>query len=314
MFRRIAPFAIRAAVTAAAFFWIAGKVDLASILEVLKGADRILIASGIALFFLAQLGCILRWRLLAPKHPSLNLKFLTNSFFVACFFNAFLPTTIGGDLIRGYDLIKATGEWRRSLASILMDRLVGFVGLFLVATIAWMAFPPAREDPVLRNSFLGLCAVVLLTFVILGNRRVLKGILKPFGKIGLGQLEAHGKQFQESLLGYLKEPKSLLRALFFTFGIQTFTIVMFLAISQALSLHVPIIFLLLTVPIIFLVSQLPISLSGWGVREGAVVLLFQRVGVDPSKALSLSLICGAIPLTAGAIGGILFLLRRARRR
>lgn len=305
---------IRAAVTAAAFFWIAQAVDLNALKQAWRQAHWPWLLGGAVVYFTAQFLCIARWRLLVPRHPAVTWTLLTQSYFVGLFFSSFLPTTVGGDVVRGYDLIKATGEWRTSLASILMDRLVGFVGLASLALTAWLSFSPAREDPLLRNAFLGLCLVVAATLCVLGSRRVLHASLKPFGKIGLGALQSHAKQFQETLLDYRRRPAQLAVAFCVALGVQLLAVLCFVSFSRALGIQAPFLFLLLTTPIVFLVSQLPISLSGWGVREGAMILFFERIGVSATSALSLSLSYAMMPILAGVIGGILFLLRRTRRR
>ena len=86
----------RVAITAFAFWWISRRVDLESLRHILSSASRLWLFVSVALFFLAQMGCIWRWSLLVPAHPSLTWPFLANSFFVGSFFNTFLPTTVGG--------------------------------------------------------------------------------------------------------------------------------------------------------------------------------------------------------------------------
>ena len=313
MVRSIFSFLIRAAVTAAAFLWIFQKVDFHSLRQAFNNIRLGWIVAGITFYFVAQFLCVARWRLLVPAHPALTWKMLANSYFVGTFFSAFLPTTVGGDVVRGYDLIKATGEWRGGLASILMDRLMGFLGLTTLALAAWIAFPPARQDPVLGKSLLGLCVMVTMTFCVLGSRRVLSASLKPFGKIGLGALQSHARQFQETLLDYRRQPKLLAKTFFLSVAVQLLSVLCFLSASRALHLHVPFLFLLLTTPIVFLVSQLPISLGGLGVREQAMILFFQRIGIGATFALSVSLLYAGMPLLAGAIGGVLFFLRAKKR-
>ena len=314
MRRRIFSLLGRVAITCFAFGWVFQLVDLKSLRHTLGSANPFWILMSALLFFMAQLCCVWRWRLLVPTHPAMTGPFLLNSFLVGSFFNTFLPTTVGGDVIRGYDLIKATGEWKGALASLLMDRLIGLTGFLLCALGAWMLFPPARQDPFVRAGFLSFCAAVLLTYAVLGSRRLLHAMLRPFGKIGLGQLQSHAKQFQETLLSYFKRPKVLLSAFGVSFLVQALAIFMFAAVSRAMRLPIPLAFLVLVVPIILTVSQLPISFNGWGIREGATILFLKRVNVEAPEALSLSLVCAVIPLLSGAIGGILFLMRQRRPR
>jgi len=312
-FKNLLSLLLRLGITLFAFGWIFRSVDMNALRQVFRSASVPWLLAGTAFFFMAQIGCIIRWGLLAPRHPSLRWSFLANSFFVANFFNMFLPTTVGGDVIRGYDLIKATGEWKESLASVLADRLAGFVGFFTFALAAWVAFPPARQDPLVRTAFAGFCGAVVVTFAVLGSRRILQGMLRPFGKIGLGQLQSHAKQFQDALRAYFSRPRQLLAALGVTTLIQICTILMYWATSRALHLDVPLAYLALTVPIILTLSQIPISLNGWGIREGATVLFLGRIGVTTEHALSLSLFCAVIPILSALIGAVLFLLRRRRK-
>lgn len=312
--KKILSLLARVAVTGFAFWWIFRMVDKTALRNTLSTVNVAWLLTAILCSFTAQFGCIARWRLLVPVHPSLTWPFLINSFFVGTFFNTFLPTTVGGDVVRSYDLIKATGQWREPLASILLDRLIGLVSLAGLAFIAWLAFPPAREDPLLRMAFLGFCLLVFVTFGVLGSRRVLQASLKPFGRIGLGQLQSHAKQFQETLLSYFRQPKTLVKAFGVSIGIQAIAILMYISVARALHSTVPVVFLILIVPIVVTVSQLPISLNGWGIREGATILFFERIGIGSAEALSFSLIMATMPLLSGLVGGILFMTRKKHRK
>lgn len=310
----VVSFSVRAGITLAAFAWVFRQVDLAALRETLGSADRLWLFATVVFFFLSQTGCILRWGLLAPPHPAIKFPFLAESFFVACFFNTFLPTTVGGDAMRGYDLIKTTGEWRGSLASVLMDRLLGLLGFLGFALAAWLALPVAREDPLIRSGFAAFCVIVLAAFAVLGSRRILATLLRPFGKIGLGQLRSHAKQFQDALREYFRHPSKLLKGLAVTVCIQVLAILMYAAAARALRFQVSLLYLFLAVPMILTIAQVPISLNGWGIREWATVLFLGRVGISSHEALSLSLVCAVIPLLSGLVGAFLFLARRRRKK
>lgn len=307
-------FLARAGITVLAFWWILRQVDLDILLQVLRQASWTWLWVSVGIFLFDQFLCIARWRFLAPEHPSVTWPFLTRSYFVAAFFNTLLPTTVGGDVVRGYDLIKATGEWRISLASVLLDRLLGLLGFLAFALIAWAAFPPAREDPIVRAAFAGFCLLVVVTFSVLGSRRVLRAMLRPFARIGLGALESHAKQFQESLLAYRRQPQRLLSAFVVTLAVQVAVILMFAAVSQALRLPIPLLFLMLIVPIIIAISQLPLSLNGWGIREGAAILFLGRLQIGREEALAFSLVCAVIPVASAVVGALFFLGRRRKKR
>jgi uncharacterized protein (TIRG00374 family) len=305
---------IRIAITVLAFLWIAHQVDWVTLKQAFLQADPYGLGIGVALFLLAQCLCIVRWRILIPSHPAVTWAFLTRSFFVASFFNTILPTTVGGDVVRGYDLIRATGQWRTALASVLMDRLVGWVGFLSVAIIAWCTFKPVREDTTLQLAFWGFCLLTASALAVLGSRKVFHFMLRPFARVGLGALESHARQFQESVLNYVKQPKILLHALGVTLGVQLCVIFMFASVSQAFHLTVPIPFFMLIVPVVITLSQLPISLNGWGIREAATIMFLGQVGVSGEKALALSLLVATIPVISAVVGAVLFLKRKRQKK
>lgn len=304
----------RIVITVLAFAWILQLVDLSQLKSIFAAADHFWLAVAVGSYFTALIFCIFRWRFLVPEHPALTLGFLTNSFFVACLFNTILPTTIGGDVIRGYDLIKATGKWRESLASIFLDRMIGLVGFLFFALLAWAIYPAAREDPFILNAFIGYCILVIILFGVLGSKRMLTASLKPFGKIGLGSLSSHAKQFQETLLDYRHKPKQLAGATLMSLGVQLTRILMFIAVVKAFALPVPILFLMLVVPIIMLVTQIPLSLNGLGIREIATIQFLARVDIGASEATAVSLVCSVIPFLSAIIGAVFLLTRQKKKK
>ena len=314
MVKKILFLLLRALVTLLAFWIIFRKVDFSTFQQTILQAKLNWLLMSLALFILTQLGCIIRWHLLAPKHPRLTFPFLANSYLVGMFFSAFLPTTVGGDVMRSYDLIKATGQWREPLASVLMDRLVGITGLMILALIAWISFAPVRQDHVMNLGILWLCGIVAAALCVLASRRLLNATLKPFGKIGLGQLQSHAKQFQETLLAYLRRPNILMGAMGLALANQLLGVLSTVASMKALNLEIPVLYLFIIIPIVSMVSQLPISLNGWGIREGTTVFLFHQVGIEPSMGLSLALIGAMMQLLPGIIGGFLFLARQLRKK
>src|SRR5262245_2427584 len=99
-----------------------------------------------------------RWRLLletqgyqAPLGP------LSASYLVASFFNNFLPSNIGGDVIRVRDSSRLTGSTATSLAVVAIDRILGFGALYVLAASAYVAGGPSvRHLAGARVELLGL--------------------------------------------------------------------------------------------------------------------------------------------------------------
>jgi uncharacterized protein (TIRG00374 family) len=78
-----------------------------------------------------------RWRLLLRiQTVDVGLGTLTRSFLVATFFNNFLPSNIGGDVVRVADTAPFAGSKTLATTVVLLDRLIGLIALLAVAAIA----------------------------------------------------------------------------------------------------------------------------------------------------------------------------------
>ena len=70
---------------------------------------------------------------------------------------------------------------------------------------------------------------------------------------------------------------------------------------------------LVIVPPVLLLSVVPISLAGWGVREGAMVVAFGFVDIPIADAFALSVTMGLSLLLAGLPGGVIWLTSTSHR-
>jgi len=64
--------------------------------------------------------------------------------------------------------------------------------------------------------------------------------------------------------------------------------------------------LVLVLPVI-LIIMIPVSIAGWGVREGAMVVALAQAGVAAPDALAISIAYGLAGLAASLPGGVLWL-------
>jgi len=103
---------------------------------------------------------------------------------------------------------------------------------------------------------------------------------------------------------YKGEPQVLLKAFLISFVVQIKGVVIFYLISRGFGLNVSIGYFFMFVPIAVSISMIPISLSGLGLREGAFVYLFSKVGMTSAQALSISLAGFAIMVLLGLVGGV----------
>ncbi|MEJ2374264.1 MAG: lysylphosphatidylglycerol synthase domain-containing protein, partial [Pseudolabrys sp.] len=77
--------------------------------------------------------------------------------------------------------------------------------------------------------------------------------------------------------------------------------------AHAVGADLPLLYAVFLVLPVMLVAVVPISIAGWGIREGAMVAAFGYAGLPPGDGLIVSLLYGATFLTAGIIGGLVWL-------
>jgi hypothetical protein len=75
-----------------------------------------------------------------------------------------------------------------------------------------------------------------------------------------------------------------------------------------MDLEVSLLDCVLLVPPVILVTVVPISIAGWGVREGAMVVAFGFINVPPSAAFAMSVLFGLTLAAASLPGSLLWWL------
>ncbi len=253
-----------------------------------------------------------RWQVLLDfKKFNMSFGRTLVIYFISLFFNNFLPTTVGGDMMR----VVYTMKDRRadSLATVIVDRILGFVGLFIFALIAVFYLLIMRNDTeFLPFMVVGLSIVLLVTYVFFSQKAYnlfspLVGKMRLF-KLGerLNRLHAAGTEFGGAW-------GTITLCIFHSVIIQaTLAIAPFFVLLGMGHTEIGIIPFFLYVPIINVISMIPVSLNGLGIRENSYVLLFSRVGLAGELSLAMSLLSFFIIFVYSLIGGVLFLFYRRR--
>lgn len=113
------------------------KIDLVKTKEVLMSSNLLYILYAGGLFLIINALLLLRWFVFI-KAMELQVSALSvvRYFFIGLFGNLFLPSSMGGDLMRILGLCRASQQKTRVVASVLLDRLSGFVSIVLVAIVS----------------------------------------------------------------------------------------------------------------------------------------------------------------------------------
>ena len=290
----------------ALLFW---RVDRAAFLRSVEALPLSVFVGCVGLYTLGYVISTLRWqRLLAAEGIHLSLWRLILVYFEAAFFNLFLPTLIGGDIVRGYTIYRLTRGHDASIASILVDRLSGFAAMVVIALVALAVAYRRLQDPQVTGMILAVAAAFALAMTLLLNDRMKSGATGILRLVGLVRFQAKIQGMVEAIHRYRRHHQALGQALVLSGVLQALIIVTYYLIGTSLNLGVPLGYFFLYVPLITVMAMLPVSVAGLGVREGGVVYFFAKVGVEPAVALSMSLVWFSLTLAVSSLGGLAFLL------
>jgi uncharacterized membrane protein YbhN (UPF0104 family) len=137
----------------------------------------------------------------------------------------------------------------------------------------------------------------------LGKKRGIKDSKGIVGKI---------RDYSKRILDRLYTGQALLYIFGLSFLISLINCIAYYAIAKALNIQLTFLQLLILTPPALFLSMMPISISGWGIREGATVKMLAIVGISSSDALCISIIFGLSLLAISLPGGIIWLFSPKR--
>jgi glycosyltransferase 2 family protein len=253
-----------------------------------------------------------RWRLLlGAQHIRVPLRTLSESFWVALFFNNFLPSNIGGDVVRIADTSQLAGSKTLATTVVLVDRVLGLFALLSVGAIGAASAHAVGVD-IPGAGWLELAAVAALVVCVplFVAPRLLDALLRPLRALGHPWVLERVAMLQEALGRFRSQPSSLIGALAGAVAVQVVIVVFYALTARSLSIPLPVVMAGVLVPVALAVQMAPVSINGFGLREAVFSFFFVRFGLGVEAGVAVSLLGTALVMLFSLGGGALFLLRR----
>jgi uncharacterized protein (TIRG00374 family) len=250
-----------------------------------------------------------RWAILV-KSLDVRVSFgrLFYLYMAGTFFNTFLPTGIGGDVVKIIDLAPESGG-ARAFSTVFADRLTGILGTSLIA-LCVAIIDPADVPPPVVALVIFVTGGILVATLLLTQQQLIDRVMRHVP--GWSKLLAKGKvrRIYEALTSY--SPGTIVRSTLISLPFTLTLIASQYALALSLGVKVPVQYFALFIPLTALVQMLPISFNGLGVREGAFQALFSTVGVAGEQAVAISLLYYVLRVITGLIGGLMYLIGNLR--
>ncbi|MEE9591927.1 MAG: lysylphosphatidylglycerol synthase transmembrane domain-containing protein, partial [Thermodesulfobacteriota bacterium] len=241
----------------------------------------------ISIFFLlvgVQTLSTLRWSLILKKDINVPFMRLISIYFIGMFFNNFLPTLVGGDVVKAYYLYRSSRRGGVSLASIFLDRYSGFTALMTITALATYS----GYNLIAGTSIPWLLYTLLAGFVVI-SLMIWVNLFHSWGVRILNKIKLFGinnkiDTFYRALMGYKRDRGILLKIFIISVIVQGSVIVGYYILSRGIGMEMPLNYFFIFVPLATVVAMLPVSLAGLGIREGAFVFLFAKAGGTSAEA------------------------------
>ncbi len=310
--KNVLSFIGRLGLSAGLLAWIFSFIKWDEIMGVIKTADRGFLWLAGFVFLVINFLVLVRWYVfMRVLKLDVSAGLVFRYFFTGLFCNLFLPTSIGGDLVKAIGLSRGVGQKPKVFASVVLDRLSGFAGLVIVAAIAYVLGSRLIDAPSVIIPIVVLTALSLVVGGMLFNENVYRffgGLVARFPRVQKGIMEMH----EDVML--MKGKK---RSGWGCVALSCFVQVLgaYMAYLIALALHQDVHFLpfLVFAPIVSAVTFLP-SIGGLGVREVGWVYFLGKIGMAQGIAVGLSLISFFYVIVLGLIGGIVYVTTAPARR
>ncbi len=291
-------------------FLLYRKIPLEELKGVLASLEYIYFIPICLLLLINTVLSALKWRLfLLADGVNIPLSTLTMTYLIGSFYNLFLPSNIGGDSYRIYDIAKKSSDSVRSAASVFADRFSGFLALVSLSLISSVLV--ARE---FNNLFFFLAPlliflIMLAVLVALVKEKPVRALLSLTRTDRFSVLVNLTEKFFRSFQCYGADRTLLSQVMLISFIFQLSVIVIVQLLALSLHASVPFFYFSTFVPLITLLEALPVSVFGLGLRDVGYVFFFGFVGMTDVQTRSLALLFLATSVGYSLIGGLVYGVR-----
>jgi hypothetical protein len=268
----------------ALFGWLLAGQDWQRILQTIQSAPLWVFPAAFA-FFVSGLICnAWRWHvLLRVQEVPIPFGETVRLVFAGTFASNFLPSTIGGDVVRAAGVTRFTSSVVLSIGSIVLDRILNVLSMLLLLPFPWSVFGTALL-PTSEHTRAGAASALLLAL-----RRSLPDWLNA-------AINTQAQKIRNVLHIWWQHPRTLIHGLLISWLSVLVIFVAIWLLAHGLGFAIAFYEVVAVAVVSYIVTLLPISVNGYGVQEVLFVTLFTHLGATPEQATVVTLLIRVLML------------------
>ena len=316
--------AAKLTVTIVVFWWVIHKLEdtpggLKSLWITARAADASGLLSGLGMFIVLIALGVCRWQILLRVQGILisndRVAWIAA---VGQFFNAFLIGATGGDVLKAWYVAEAAPDRKpQAILSIAVDRLIGVLGLFTLASVCVLFHLPVLwDDDQTRPLAILVLASPVVAFLLIGitaqrRRFATKSWWQTLWRLVPGKKLM--STLSESYDVYGKHPGALFMALLLLIGVHVCAVLAAWFVGGAINIEgVGLASYFVYCPLINVFASIPVTVGGLGLREAAFKFFFSKQGVPDPQSFALSLLFYAGALVISLACGLIYLIGKPK--
>jgi glycosyltransferase 2 family protein len=291
--------AVRIGLSVAVLGLLFTALPFADIAAAIKRVPAMVWPMALAIYMCLHLIGVMKWRLLVnAAGAGLTIRTAARAYYMGLFGNTFLPSIVGGDVVRAGVALRATTSKSGLVLGSLVDRLLDIVGLAAVAGIGALLSPRALDEQS-RRIFLTLGAVLALA----GLGGVVAVALTPVRRLPW-KVRRKLVAIRRAIVATASNPQVLVAAFLMGMALQSLLTILNWWLGRVIGIDIPIYVWLFVWPLAKVAGLLPLTQNGIGVREAAQAALFAPFGVAAAAAVATGLVFEVVIISGGLLGGM----------
>jgi len=302
---------LKLSIPAGILYYIFTIIPLTEVISSITSADLSYIMIAFLMVFISLFIAAYQMKLLTDKQGmSLSLRNIFEINIITRFYSLFLPGSLSGGVIKWYKLSKFDNKPAQALISLAFNRLIGTIMLVLLGILFWAFDVPFGSDYMIVLLLIAVLIGLLVTHFLVFDETLFSLLHARLSRVDLSFVPRLLRNKVNKLLHSITQYHTLSRGLLvYIYSLNLIGhllgILSFYLFALSLGIDLSFINVGWIRSIILIITMLPVSISGLGVREGALIILLHPYGISATDAVALSFLLFTRTIMVGGVGGLL---------